>query len=68
MLLLPSVTPAAAAGDDPAPQAWPTIQDPGNTGGSTDDPKQVDWPAVAQPDVGSATDPKPKQWPAPQQG
>jgi hypothetical protein len=67
MLLTPAV-PAAAA-DDPGPREWPTVLDPGSTGGGpADDPKPVEWPDVLQPDIGSASDPKPKDWPAPESG
>ncbi|WP_328331290.1 hypothetical protein OHA70_11035 [Kribbella sp. NBC_00382] len=67
MLLLPSL-PAAAAGDDPAPQSWPTIDDPGTSGAAANDPKTVDWPEIAKPDDGTNNDPQPKDWPSPEQG
>jgi hypothetical protein len=66
-LLLPSL-PAAAAGDDPAPQSWPTIENPGASGGSANDPKTVDWPEITKPDNSTANDPKPSDWPTPEQG
>jgi hypothetical protein len=67
LLLLPAVT--AAADEDPVPQTWPTIEDPGTNGGGTaSDPKPADWPEVTQPDAGSGNDPKPTEWPAPEQG
>lgn len=64
VLLLPSAP--ASAGDDPVPQKWPAIQDPGASTGTPSDPKPLEWPDVAPPDTSSASDPKPKQWPAPQ--
>lgn len=67
LLLLPGL-PAAAVGDDPAPQSWPTIEDPGTSGAAANDPKTVDWPEISKPDDGSDNDPKPKEWPTPEQG
>ncbi|GAA0936804.1 hypothetical protein GCM10009554_24630 [Kribbella koreensis] len=67
LLLLPAL-PATAAGDDPSPQSWPTIENPGTSGGSANDPKTVDWPEIAKPDNSSSNDPKPTEWPAPEPG
>lgn len=67
VILLASNLPASAVGDDPSPQSWPTIDDPGTSGGAANDPKTVDWPEITKPDNGTNNDPQPKDWPAPEQ-
>ncbi|HEY0470770.1 MAG TPA: hypothetical protein VGD34_03875 [Kribbella sp.] len=60
--------PARAAGDDPTPPEFPSVEKPTDKSGGQPDPDPARWPTVASSVVDAAGDPLPPAWPAPVKG